>query len=274
METTLFKTKAVIEGDLNLKWWVFKNCKASSSNANGLRIEHLESTGTFIKVKVFNGTLYTGNSGCTFVNSELQDGVTINNYLVGPATSDNKNTIRFVNDADKVLVERGNWYAAVVGTGVNDLNGENNIKQIALHSPRKVNTEYPLGTDNEIYLSYSKAYGDIADIFEVIPYYSGLRMQGNEIYGNINGLADYIEPENYPVYGSSRNYSAFFFQATANNFGLTGNLITLLERLKERGKRNFRFVYNLPANSSIVYPEGRRSGEVIFDNDSNYTFID
>lgn len=273
METTLFKTKAVIDSDLNLKWWIFKNCKADSSNATGLRIEHLENTGTYIKVKVFNGTLYTGNSGCTFVNTEILDDVTINNYLVGPSINDSKNTIRLTADADKIMVERGNWYAAVVGTSTSNLNGENNIKQIALHSPRKVNEVYPLGTDNEIYMSYSKAYGNIEDILEVIPYYSGIRMQGNNIQGNINGIADYIEPENYPVYSSGRNYSAFFFQAVYGNTGLSGNLITILERLKQRGKTNFRFIYSLPSNSSIVFPEGHKSGEVLFDNNGNYTFL-
>lgn len=264
MGTVIYKTNALIDGDINMKYWVVNGIVGTPT----IYLIDINSPGYLTTtILSYNGELTGTNLTLDSMTTD-EKGNHVYKYIASKNLKQNSYALTFepVGECDKILIEAVAGMSVYVGSGSNSRYASMDINNYLLHSPRAV---FPYNAS--IGGVNLQVKGNLSSIRQLLPYYNTLILRQATCYGSIEDLG-YLNINDY-VYGDDNNYT--FAKLDIRMFKKTnirGQLETVLDIYKNRGAK--KFILHIYGKGTYLTYDGNSLPEnlyAVYDSNGDYT---
>lgn len=263
MNTVIFKTNALIDSDINMKYWVLNGIVGTPT----ISLIDINSPG-YLTTTILS---YNGELTGTYItfNSMTTDekGNYVYKYVAAKNLTQASPTLNFmpIGECDKILIE------AVAGMSVYTGGDSSNyvsmdINNYLLHSPRAV---FPYNAS--IGGINMQVKGDLSSIRQLLPYYKTLILRQATCNGSLEDLG-YLNINDY-VYEDDNNYTvACLDMRMFKNTNIRGRLETVLDIYKNRGAAKF-ILRTIGKGTYLTYDGDVLTEDLyaVYDSNGDYT---
>ena len=298
METTLIKSQAIVEGDVNMKYHIVHIGDGTRIGTGNIRYKYYAYADKYGKAPIIHVISYNGEVSMspvygtvTLEKTETIGEDTVRHYIIDGTSHKTMGVYGIRHDTStKLMIEdiegcsllvKGNYPPSPLNyLDKDDYKLHYNRMIVSPDGWSFLDEEDVYGLGNRFYWGMCATNGigsthvtigtkpyHISDFFGIMPYAAYFRMYNSPIYGNIADMADYICIDGY----KPMRKKCFHFDITLERTNLTGRLEQLLQRLKARGARNF-FLTTYFENQDFGVPNNVATG-YYFDTNGNYITV-